>query len=73
MTEWKLIETVPKNGTDILLLGQAIHADNSGERFVRLGRWDDFQRQFRDDNGFLIGGTRWYSHWAPIPPYPRGV
>jgi len=68
---WQPIKTVLMNGTDVLLLGRAIHSGpKTGQRYVKFGHWDDFRKQFFDDNGFALGGMSWYSHWAPAPPLP---
>ena len=68
---WQLIETVPKDGTEVLLLGRAIHSGpKTGQRYVRFGYWSGFQGQFFDSNSYALGGMSWYSHWAPAPPFP---
>jgi len=83
MSEWKPIETAPKDGTRVLVHGfwddrAAKHC--RGEPYMTIGAW----------SSFMSGGTghHWmyegclgdvdadhicvtFTHWMPLPPPPR--
>lgn len=69
MSDWRPIETAPRDGTRIQLLGQNGNLD--------IGEWYEFHRDFdRGANGFAEGTTGEFSsdfgegphtHWMPLP------
>ena len=65
MTQWQLIETAPKDGTEILAWQKdetGLHQPNG---FYTLVRWDG--RHFSDSESYGQGST----HWMPKPPPPE--
>ena len=59
MSEWKPIETAPKNGTPVLLW----FVDGGADVCWRDGdRWTDGEYRWADDA---------FSHWMPLPEPPQ--
>lgn len=63
MSEWKPIESAPKDGT-MVLLGNAVHAWRTagGWREAHQDWWDS-----RDEEGCEFPPT----HWMPLPDPPQ--
>ena len=77
MSEWKLIESAPKDGRDILLLTKAY--DDVPAKCA-IGSWnpegDSWIGDFIVSTGFWSSGTGWFqpdeiSHWMPLPDVPK--
>lgn len=68
MSEWRPIETAPKDET-VILLGYLPHPRLKGSQRVYEGRWDSLQETWTSVNGFLIHSEA--SHWMPLPEPPK--
>jgi hypothetical protein len=77
MSEWKPIETAPKDGSSILLLGiseddtydDCGHVTGAKKRPIEIGHWNS------NSNWWSCGGC-WFepdevSHWMPLPNLPK--
>lgn len=64
MTGWRPIETVPKDGTELLLYRPA-WAYN-----VLTGAWSKDHEQWWVDGA--LSNPAHFTHWMPLPPEPRG-
>jgi len=64
MSEWRQIETAPKDGTRILLWPMG----NKHSRHVRSGYWH--QPANPEAPGFWMPGAGRPTHWQPLPEPP---
>lgn len=67
MTEWKSIDSAPRDGTWVLAYGNQCHYDEPASQHVVF--WDDRHEVWR---GGMDGFTDilFASHWQPLPPPP---
>ena len=68
MSEWKPIETAPKDDADILVGGWIAPEDGKAPRWIcQISSYLDtgWRRSFRHRNG-----PTWATHWMPLPPPP---
>lgn len=67
MSEWKPIETAPKDGTEILIGWMARDGRRRGGWICKIRRW-------RDDAGWRRDRNHPYdlypTHWMPLPEPP---
>jgi len=64
MSEWKKINTAPKDGTSVLVYFCEIKGWNEGvvEASFQDGYWEDVAGAFHDDAP---------THWMPLPEPPK--
>lgn len=74
MSEWKPIESAPKDGTHVLLFGRP--SDQEGLRFkskARLtGYWDNIDEAWCATTSTWEGPFIDATKWQPLPPPPTG-
>lgn len=79
MSEWKPIDTAPKDGSDILVC-QSPDQDWEGEGMLAVVNWEPDADMFKDgkpgfamwwkgDEGYCCRAD-WATHWMPIPELP---
>lgn len=71
MTEWKPIETAPKDQFVLL----AVPDDGEMEAFVAMAKWQGLGWYGVDDFGLTFNpvGEPQPTHWMPIPQPPKDV
>lgn len=72
MSEWKPIETAPRDGVMLLVGYDDKIANRSGmeeNRRVYEARWCERQKSFVARNGFLLHINA--THWQPLPEPPK--
>jgi hypothetical protein len=64
MSEWRPIETAPKDGTMFIIF----QAEEDGDHWFDLVSWSETENDWIDDGGTLScdGPT----HWMPLPEPP---
>ena len=72
MTDWQPIETAPKDGTRVLLIGK-----NGANRWMRpfVGYWTPRYAWSLDVYDFESVLTNYHppTHWMPLPPTPTAA
>lgn len=63
MSEWRPIETAPKDGTLILLYPM------NGDGMISTGRWCEEYQNWPAGRGWFEQGE--VSHWMPLPAPPN--
>lgn len=74
MSEWKQIETAPKDGTSILLYSSKEPITEGWfETSLEWGRpCNSWTNGWETSNGCDVGYNRLYpTHWMPLPPPPN--
>ena len=61
-SEWRDIETAPKDGTIVLLSGEF---DYPGDWRIKMGYWAAYEKEWH-----LFGGVWKPTHWMPLPEAP---
>lgn len=69
---WRSIESAPKDGSDVLLVGDT---DETGERFWAVASWDDYRQSWCPWWHTQYGVDQtvrhdWPTHWMPLPSPP---
>lgn len=62
-TEWRPIETAPRDGTRVLLLHVRVECE------VMLGYWDEQNDGWETDSEWWPDAD--FSHWMPLPNPPE--
>ena len=71
MSEWKTIDSAPKDGTAFLGF-QATPGDWEGQMAVCW--WSSFHDRAGPIDGFVLGqGGLYPTHWQPLPSLPEPV
>jgi hypothetical protein len=68
MSEWQLIETAPKDGTEILLCGP----DWKGGQYRTTSAWPD-NWSGKWPCFYMAYAAGEPTHWMPLPPAPKGT
>ncbi len=78
MTEWQPIDTVPKDGTTILIFGQPENLVINGDTLLVFKRpgaftaaWDEIDDAFSVSGGSRFGPFVYPTHWQPLPKPPN--
>ena len=66
MTDWKPIETAPKDGTEILVCGFA-----SRGYYVTTAKWHGEWMLFNADDDAHTVESFDHTHWMPLPSPPK--
>lgn len=64
MSEWQPIETAPKDGTSVLVVG--------AYGYVLMARWKEMTRVPSRWESYGLGAIRFEpTHWMPLPEPPK--